>query len=96
MRASDGCVRSGQGIVGIDRMVECDGGPVCSGMTGVARSGECGGDVIGVCSPCKVCLVAAVAGCRQCCVVVVGVALRTRDGSMRTGQRKCGGVIKRG
>ena len=52
--------------------------------------------MIGVGGLCEVGLMAAVAGCGQCCVVVVSVALRTRDGGMRTGQGKCGGVIKRG
>lgn len=43
--------------------------------------------------PRKVCLVAAVACCRQRCVVVIHVALRARHGDVRPGERECGVVV---
>jgi len=51
-----------------------------------AVCGEAGRDVRGVRGPGKIRLVAGVAGCRRCRVVVVRVALRASHGSVEAGQ----------
>ena len=60
-------------------------------MASLAGSRETAADVIGICRPCVVCLVAAIAGSGQCRVVVVHVALRAGHSDMRSGQgeRRC-------
>ena len=84
LRASQGRMHSRKWIVCIHRVIECHRCPVGGRMARVACRGERGCNVIGIRSPRKVRLVAAVARCRQCRVVVVGVAPRARDGGMST------------
>lgn len=83
-------------IVSVHRMVEGDQRPVGGRMARVASRGERGCNVIGIRSPRKIGLVAAVARCRQCRVVVVGVALRARDGGMSARKWKHRSMVERG
>jgi hypothetical protein len=69
-------------------VVECRRGPGRGVMASLARGWEARGDVIGICGPGEVRLVAAVARGGQCRVVVVRMALRTRNGDVRTRKRK--------
>lgn len=84
------CVRPGQGVVGIDCVIESDGGPVCSGVASGAGSGESNRDVIGVRGCVEVFLVAAIACGGQGGEVVVCVALEALDSGMRASERKDG------
>ena len=84
LRAGQRRMHSRKWVVSVHRMVEGDGRPVGGRMARVACRGKSDRDVIGIGCPCKVGLVAAVARCRQCRVVVVSVALRARDGGMST------------
>jgi hypothetical protein len=89
LNAGQGGVKTGQRIVGIKGVIEGDRArPVSCRVAGVASSWECGGDVVGVVGSGPIRKVAAVAICRQGCVVVIGVALRTRKGCMGAGEWK--------
>ena len=94
--ASQRRMHSRKRIVGVHRVVECDGRPVGGCMAGVTCRWESGCNVIGIRSPRKGCLVAAVARCRKCRVVVVGVALRAGDSSMRTRKWKHRSMVECG
>ena len=86
--AGQRCMHSSQWIVGVGRVIEGDSGPVAGVMTGVAggREGCC--DMAGIGCSCEIRLVTSIAVGGKRCVVVIGMALRTRHSSMRAGQRK--------
>ena len=89
LRAGHRCVGSRQSVIRIYRVIEGgDGGPVGGRVASVAGSREGNRRVIGICSSCEVGLVATVAGGRQSCVVVIGVALGALQRGMRSGQRE--------
>jgi hypothetical protein len=72
-------------------------GPVCRRMAGVARCRESRSSVGGIRGSIPICLVAAIAGGRQRCVVIVRVAGRACNGCMESRQRERRGVVvKRG
>jgi hypothetical protein len=62
LRASQGRMHSRQRIVCIKRVIKCDRVPVGCVVAGIARRGKRRRHVVRVAGPCKVCLVAAVAG----------------------------------
>jgi len=99
LRACHGRVSTGQGPVGIQRVVEGNPrGPRCwsRAVAGVARCGERRSHVTGVIGAREVGLVAAVAGSRHGCVVVVGVACGAGQRGMCADQREHRRVIKGG
>jgi hypothetical protein len=77
-------------------MIESGRSPGAGRVAQSAVRGEARSHVSGVRGPCEVSLVAPVAGRRQCCVVVVGMALRTGNGRMRTSQRERRRVVIEG
>jgi hypothetical protein len=86
LRAGHRGVCSRQGVVGIQRVVEGDGGPIRGAMAGVACGWKRNCDVIGIGGSRKICLVASVAVGRESCVVVVGMALCAQERSVGAGQ----------
>jgi len=62
LHASQGRMHSCQRVVGIKRMIECDSGPCGCVVAGIARRGKRRSDVARIAGPCKVRLVAAIAG----------------------------------
>lgn len=94
LRTGNSCVSAGQRIVGIGCVVEVDVCPIGSVMAGLASSRKSGGDVIRVGCTFPICLVAAIARCRQGRVVVIRMALRTWNRSMGSRQREYRGVIE--
>src|ERR1035441_8590031 len=89
-------MESRQGPVGIQRVIEGDGGPAGRVVAGVASGGESRCDVTGIRGSCEIGLVAAVAGGGQGCVVVIGVALGAGERGMSAGEREDRGVIEGG
>jgi len=89
-------VSSRQRIVGIRRVIECDGGPVARVVAGVARGRKCRGNVTGIRGPGEISLMAAIAGCGKGGVVVICMALGARNSRMGTGQRKHRSMIESG
>jgi len=82
--------REGRAVV-IERRTS----PACCGVAGIARSGEARSSVLGICGPVVIRRVAPIAGGRQGCVVVVGVAGCAGYRRMCTGEREGrGGVIE--
>lgn len=77
-------------------VIESCASPIRRGMACSAGSRESGGGVRWSVSPVVIRLVASVASCRQSCVVVVCVALCTRRGRMRAGEREDCRVIEGG
>ena len=92
--ASKRRMRSGERVIGVDRVIERDRCPIRGCVAGVAGCGECRGNVIGVCCSSPVRLVAAIASGRQGGVVVVGVALGAGHGGMRASEREHGRVVE--
>ena len=95
LHAGERRVNSGEWIVGVRRMIEVDGGPVRRRMAGVAGGGKSCCSVRRVCGAIPIRLVAAEASSRQCCVVVVDMALRARNGGMSASQREDRSMIER-
>ena len=93
--AGDGDVGAGE-REGRVVVVEGCAGPRGCGVACVAGGGEsrCGMGGVGGAVP--VCLMAAVAGCGQGCVVVIGVALSAGQRSMCAGERECSVVVVEG
>lgn len=93
--AGNSCMRTGKRECR-GGVIEGRGSPVRRGVADGAIRGEAGGDVVWIRSSREVGLMAGVAGCWRRCVVVVGVALGTRDGRMSSGKRVVGiyGVIE--
>jgi hypothetical protein len=88
LRASQSGVRSRQRVMGIERVIEGDGGPVCGGVASGASGGEAGSRVIRIVRSREVRPMAAIAGGWQGCEVVIDMALQTWDSGMRAGQRE--------
>jgi len=77
------CERERSGVV-----IEARAGPIGCGMAGGASSGESYGGVWRSVGSVVIRLVATVAGGRQSCVVVIGVALGALQRGVRSGQRE--------
>jgi len=69
-------------------VIEARAGPIGCGMAGSAGCRESDGGVGRGVGPVVIRLVATVAGGRQSCVVVIGVALCALQCSVRSGQRE--------
>ena len=80
MRASE---REGRVVV-----IEGSASPGSGGMAGIAGGGESCSSVIWIGCSVPICLVAAVTGGRQCCVVVVCVACGAGNRGVEAGERK--------
>ncbi len=89
------CMRSGQRIVGVERMIEIDICPVRGCVAGVTRSWETCGYVIRISGSGPIGLMASVTGGRQRRVVVVGVALCAGHRSVSACKWKHRGMIER-
>ena len=87
-------VRARQRIIRIRSVIEVDVRPIRRVVTRFARGWECNRGMVWIGRTFPVRLVAAVAGGRQRCVVVVGVALRACHRCMRSRQREYRGVIE--
>ena len=88
LRTSQRRVETGKWIVCISSVIEIDCGPNRGVVAGIAGCRERRGHVIWIRCSCPVRLVTAKAGCGQRCVVVAHVARRTRNGDVRTCERK--------
>lgn len=69
-------------------MVKVDVGPIGRAVTGVAGRGKPSCSVTRICGSLEICLVAAVAGCRQCSVVVIRMTLRAWHGGVCASERE--------
>jgi hypothetical protein len=69
-------------------VIERGCGPGRCVVAGSAGRGEAGLSMIGIIGSVVVSLMAGVAICRNGCVVVVGMALRARDGEVSSGERE--------
>ncbi len=97
LRALQGGMRAGQGVIRVQRVIEGgDRRPCGVAVAGVACGRESRGRVAGVGGSVEVRLVATDAGGGNRRVVVVGVALRAGQRSVRTGQREHRRVVERG
>lgn len=94
LHARKSCMRSGQWIVGIGRVVKSNCRPVAGVMTGIAGCWKSRCNVVRVRCSGEVSLMAAVAVGRQSRIVIVRMALRARHCGMSSGKRKHGCVIK--